>query len=198
MNVQGLNEITKRQSIEQWALGKRSMWSWCKKQESTTHRRRRSQNTFGISAQARCSSIKNKLRKREQRAGRQPEQNGNKPWNTTESQHWWQQKLVRDIEEVEPVNGRLMKVTFDTVPRLHVINAYAPQAGRPGPAGRVTSWLTKAHAEQHFLHSDKQRGQQQSSNQRAQQVETGQESSGGAEHRTKQPQQRGEPSRSPR
>ena len=40
-------------------------------------------------------------------------------------------KLVRDIEEVEPVNGRLMKVTFDTVPRLHVINAYAPQAGRP-------------------------------------------------------------------
>ena len=24
-----------------------------------------------------------------------------------------------------------MKVTFDTIPRLHVINAYAPQAGRP-------------------------------------------------------------------
>ena len=40
-------------------------------------------------------------------------------------------KLVRDIDEVEPVNGRIMKVVSDTVPKLHIVNVYAPQFGRP-------------------------------------------------------------------
>ena len=39
--------------------------------------------------------------------------------------------MVRDIDEVEAISGRIMKLVLDTVPRLHVVNAYAPQAGRP-------------------------------------------------------------------
>ncbi len=42
-------------------------------------------------------------------------------------------KPVRDIEEVEAVNGRIMMLVLDTVPKLHVVNAYAPQAGRATP-----------------------------------------------------------------
>ena len=39
--------------------------------------------------------------------------------------------LVASITDINPINGRIIKATFDTTPRLHVFSVYAPQAGRP-------------------------------------------------------------------
>ena len=90
LNVQGLNEITKRQSIDKWALEKKidvvmvqeTRINDASKEEKPKHIRYFSTSTK--------FKDKEQVEKREQLAVRQLEQNGSKPWNIMESEHWWQ------------------------------------------------------------------------------------------------------------
>ena len=63
MNVQGLNEITKRQSIEKWALEKKIDVVMVQETRINDTSKEEKPNTFGISAQARSLRIKNKWKK---------------------------------------------------------------------------------------------------------------------------------------
>ena len=130
MNVQGLNEITKRQSIDEWAPQRQIDVVMVQETRiNNTAKEEKQKQMWFFSTSTDFKDVK-QVEKKRAAGGRATRAE----WKQALENHGVgalvTNKLVKDIEEVEPVNGRLMKVVMDSTPRLHVINGYAPQGGR--------------------------------------------------------------------
>ena len=105
LNVQGLNEITKRQSIEKWALERKIDVVMVQETRiNDTSREEKLKHIWYFSTSTKFKD-KEQVEKREQREARQPEQNGNKHWNTTESEHLWHKNWPETWKKLSRLAG---------------------------------------------------------------------------------------------
>ena len=84
LNVQGLNEITKTQTIERWATdNKMDVVMAQETRINDSSKEERPKHIWFFSTSTKYKD-KEKLEKKKQKENEKPGQNGNKPWNTTE------------------------------------------------------------------------------------------------------------------
>ena len=131
LNVKGFNEASKRQEIERWAEEAGiDILALQETKINATSQEQRGKYTAYFST---------KIDQAKRDRVEQNRQAGNRPnpeqWREL-AEHWGvgimvKNALVACITDINPINGRMMKISFDTTPRLHVFSVYAPQAGRP-------------------------------------------------------------------
>ncbi len=105
LNVQGFNKITKRQSIEKWALERKIDVAMAQETRiNETSREEKPKHMWYFSTSTKFKD-KEQVEKREQPEVRQPEQSGNRPLNTMESEHWWQKNWSQTEKKSSRLTG---------------------------------------------------------------------------------------------
>ena len=131
LNVQGLNEISKRQEIEKWCEDNSIDILVATETKINTN----ATETRGIYQWFFATGVNHKDReiveaKRAKNLRPTPAE-----WRKAAEHHgvaiMVKRKLTTDIEAIEPLNGRILKMQFKTTPKLNVVAAYAPHAARP-------------------------------------------------------------------
>jgi exonuclease III len=131
LNVRGINEATKRQTLEKWADDERIMILAVQETKiNANSTETRSPYTWYFSSGV---SPENRDIVEQKRA------KGQKPsveeWRRAAEHHgvgiMVHQKIKKAILEIHPISARLMHVVVDGKPKIHILSCYAPQAARP-------------------------------------------------------------------